>query len=218
MKESQRKPYRIALIGDKHCGHELGLTPPRYWNDINRQWLEPAWKFYTEMLKQFGTVDALIDNGDGIDGPGYRDTTHHITTDIGKQVDMAVECIKQVKYKKLYIIKGTGFHTDGHTAYEDFIAKEMNTKALDELRLEIYGRFFHVCHVIGRSDTDKGQPTQHQKETINEILQAEFENYKAADVLLRAHVHYCFQVSTADPGRGLMRHVFTSPALQMRGP
>ena len=53
--------------------------------------------------------------------------------------------------KQKYIIRGTGFHTDGHTSYEDIIADAFGVEAYDELRLEIHKRLFHIRHVVGRS-------------------------------------------------------------------
>ena len=210
--------YRALLINDLHCGHQLGLTPPGWQCPENQSWQRPAWDFYSNIVKQIGYVDDLFVNGDAIDGPGYKETTEHIRTDVGVQADMALSAIKLVKYKHVHIIRGTGFHTDGHTSYEDAVAKDLNVDAVDELRVEAYGRKFHIKHVVGRSDTPYGSHTQIQKELINEILQAEFENYQAADVLIRAHVHYCYGAWTADSSRGIIRHAFTAPALQLRGP
>ena len=210
--------HRIIQINDLHSGHKLGLTPPDWHSKEYLSWQKPAWDFYTSIIKQIGKVDDLIVNGDSIDGPGYKETTQHLTTDIGEQANMAVQAIEQIKCNRLHIVRGTGFHTDGHTSYENIIASAFGVKAHDDLRLEIHKRLFHIRHVVGRSDIPYGQQTQMQKEVINEILQAEFEDYKSADVLLRAHVHYCFEVKTSDSARGLMRHVYTAPALQLRGP
>jgi len=201
-----------------HAGHLLGLTPPEWHREDCKSWQVPAWNFYADAVKQIGRVDELIVNGDAIDGPGYKETTSHLATDVGEQALMAERIIMLPKADRVHIVRGTGFHTDGHTAYEDQIAREFGIKAQDELRLEIYGRRIHVRHVVGRSDIPYGQQTQMQKELINDILQSEFEDYQAADILLRAHVHYCFEVRTADSARGIMRTVYTAPALELRGP
>lgn len=214
----RNKFYRMIQINDLHSGNILGLTPPAWHCEQYASWQKPSWEFFTSMMEQFGHVDALVVNGDAIDGPGYKDTVSHLTTDVGEQAEMAIQAIEKVKCDHRHIVRGTGFHVDGHTSYEDMIASAFGIDAVDELRAEIHGRLFHVRHVVGRSDIPYGQQTQMQKEIINEILQGEFEDYKAADVLLRAHVHYCFQVSTSDAVRGIMRHVYTAPALQLRGP
>ncbi|WP_143305506.1 hypothetical protein [Marispirochaeta aestuarii] len=206
------------MINDMHCGHLLGLTPPDWHRNDCTSWQIPAWHFYQSIVEQIGPVDDLIVNGDAIDGPGKKETTSHLTTDIGEQCRMAEQIISLPKADRIHIVKGTGFHTDGDTAYEDILAGAFGLKAHDELRLEVYGRKIHVRHVVGRSDIPYGQQTQMQKELINDILQAEFEDYQSADILLRAHDHYCFKVETADSRRGFMRIVYIAPALQMRGP
>ena len=213
-----KKMYRAIQIGDMHCGHELGLTPPEWQSEDYMSWQKPSWDFYSSMIEQFGKVDDLFVVGDSCDGVGKRDTTHHIRTDVKIQAKMAVKAIEQVKCNHIHIIRGTGFHSDGDTSHEDAIADAFGLEAVDELRAEVYGRLFHVRHVVGRSDIPYGSHTQLQKEIINDILQGEFEDYKSADVILRAHVHYCYGAYTADSARGIVRHAYTAPALQLRAP
>lgn len=210
--------YRAIHIGDFHCGHVLGLTPPNWHCEEYRSWQLPLWNFYAEAMKQFGHVDAAFLGGDLIDGPGFKDTALHLTTDVGKQAEMALQAISLIDADTFRVIRGTGFHVDGHTSYEDKIADGLGIDAVDEYRCDIYGRLFDVRHVVGRSDTPYGQHTQNQKELINEMLQAELEDYKSADVLLRNHVHYCTENRIGDAKRGVLRHVYTAPALQLRGP
>lgn len=212
------KYFRAIHIGDFHSGHILGLTPPNWHSEEYRAWQLPLWQFYTDMMKQFGHVDVAFLGGDLIEGPGYKESTSNLTTDVGKQAEMAVQAIDHIKADKFHVIRGTGFHTDGHTSYEDKIANALGVEAVDEYRCDIYGRLFNVRHVVGRSDTPYGQHTQNQKEMINEMLQSELEDYKSADVLLRNHVHYCTTASVGDATRGIVRHVYTAPALQLRGP
>lgn len=210
--------YRAIIINDLHCGNELGLTPPEWQSPRNAAWTVPEWLFYTGTVHQIGLINDLFFLGDSIDGPGFKGTQNHITTDVYEQVKMAAAAVKEIQYKRLHIIRGTGFHTDGHTSYENFLADELDTDAVDEFRGEVYGRKIHARHVVGRSDTPYGSPTQLQKELMNDILQAEFEEYQSADVLIRAHVHYCYEVRTSDSARGIMRTVYTAPGLELRGP
>lgn len=209
--------YRMLIINDMHCGHLLGLTTPKYHSEAY-PWQAKAWNFYKNSVGQIGPVDDLVINGDAVDGEGKKDTQAHLTTDVNKQIEMAIEICKLPKAKRKHVVRGTGFHVDGPCSYEDMLASELNTDAHDDLRLEIHGRKLHIRHVVGRSDTPYGSFTQLQKEQINDIIQGEFEDYKAADILIRAHVHYCYEARTADSVKGFMRSVYTAPALQMRGP
>lgn len=205
---------RILIASDFHSGHLLGLTPPPH----HYPYQETLWSYYVDAVQDNGPYDAAIFNGDLIDGPGKKETTHHLTTDTRKQVKMAIQAIEAAQAPTNFIVKGTGFHTDTDGNDEEFIGDAVGCSVQDELRLEIHGRKLHARHVVGRSDIPYGQYTQLGKELINDLLQAEFEGYEDADILIRSHVHYCVRIGVADGIRGVMREAITTPALQLRGP
>ena len=80
MKGARRK--RVVALGDFHCGHRVGLTPPDF------QWHAPdsaahiwkkytdiqdeAWGWYIGKVKALRPVDVLLVSGDCIDGRGER--------------------------------------------------------------------------------------------------------------------------------------------------
>lgn len=208
---------RLLAIGDLHCGSLWGLTPPGYRRE-DAPWADTLWRYYCEALADNGPYDAVIANGDLIDGPGRKETDGHLTTDIGKQTRMAVTALQQTGCDRMYIIRGTGYHTDHGGALEDYVADAIGAQVSDELRLEVYGRKLHVRHVVGRSDTPYGQQTQLAKEQVNDILRGVFDEYEDADVIIRSHVHYCVRSGVADGARGIVREAITLPALQLRGP
>lgn len=210
--------FRLLVASDTHCGSILGLTPPGHHSDDNREWALPFWEFYTDYLAQLGRLDAVVFNGDLIDGPGKKESSEHETTNINKQVKMAAEVLGHVRADKKYIVRGTGYHTDFQGSFEDFVADEMSIDAHDELRLDVHGRKLHFRHVVGRSDTPYGQHTQTAKELINDMMQADLEGYEDADILGRSHVHYSTGSWLMDSNRGVRREVFTNPGLQLRGP
>lgn len=209
--------YRMLVLSDTHCGNRVGLTPPAFWNEETRQWLEPLWTFFDNMLRQVGRVDLLVANGDLIDGPQKKDPTALLETDIEKQVEMATDILKMVPADKRVIVKGTGYHTDENCSFEAFVAKALGTEALDEYCCEIYGRLCQFQHVVGRSDIPYGQYTQIAKEMIRDMLQSVLEDFRAATLLGRAHVHYYVGVELGDNERGI-RKAWTNPALQLKGP
>jgi hypothetical protein len=192
--------------------------PPRYHTEEHAHYQRPFWQFYDNTLRQIGKVDVTVANGDLIDGPGEKGSELHATTNINSQVNIAREVLGHIRTKQLYIVRGTGYHTDRQASYEQFVAEAFNRDAHDELRLEAYGTRMHFRHVVGRSDIPYGQYTQVGKELINEILQAEFENYDQADLLARAHVHYSTGIWVMDGASQMMRQAFTAPGLQLRGP
>lgn len=207
---------RLLIANDFHCGSLLGLTPPRFHNDEYRAFQAPLWDFW----ESFGETkyDALILNGDLIDGRGRKESVGLLTADLNVQASMAEEAARAIRARQIYVVRGTGYHTDadGGTPLEDMVANALNRDARDELHLEVHDELLHVRHVVGRSDTPYGQGTQVQKEVVNNLLQAAFEEEEAATLLFRAHVHYCFWTGTIRNGRTIQ--AYTAPALQLRGP
>ena len=210
--------HRLVMISDLHCGSVTGVTPPDSQNAVNREWLGPFWGKLVDTANQLGVVDSLVVNGDLIDGPGRKDSTKHITTDLIEQTEMAAEAISLFKTRARFIVRGTGYHTDAGGSLEDVIAKRIDCEAHDDLRLDHWGTLSQFRHHVGRSDTPYGQYTQAGKEMINDVLQAELEDYEAADVLGRGHVHYSTGAWRWNSARGKRQEVFTNPALQLRGP
>ena len=201
-----------------HCGHVLGLTPPQYQSDENREWLGALWQFYNDTLCQIGTVHVHVFDGDALDGHQEKDPSALLKPMINVQTDMAEESIRLVRARKRYIIRGTGYHTDRQCSYEQYVADALNCDCLDDLRLEVSGCRLHFRHVIGRSDTPYGQGTPAYKEIINEMLAADLEDYDAADVLGRAHTHYATGVWSANGKTGRLKQAYTGAGLQLRGP
>ena len=101
---------RIILLGDTHCGHAAGLTPPDYqWpvhsEDEHRAKLANAqrefWGWYTKQVKAVCDERkpyAVFFNGDAIDGRGEKSGgTELVTTDRNAQINMATQAIRQWK-------------------------------------------------------------------------------------------------------------------------
>lgn len=209
--------FRMLVTSDWHTGNKVGLTPPRKWDADNREYLEPPWEFFSSACKQIGKVDLHVALGDLVDGPNEKNPENLLEPDLNQQIAMAVEIMEVPRARHRRIVKGTGYHADRHCSLEEFVAKELQMDAEDDIRIKVHGRRIHLRHVVGRSDVPYGQYGQDAKEMINEILQAEQEEYESADLIGRAHVHYCTTVGQVGPDRK-MRYVWTNPALQMRGP
>lgn len=210
--------HKILVESDYHVGNLAGLTPPSMFREDCRSWQEPFWNWRQETLRQIGPVDDHILNGDLVDGEGKKGAAYHLTANVKKQQEGAIENMEQVKAKRRHVVRGTGFHSDSGLPFEDAIAEAFHTEATDDLRLEANGRKIHARHVVGRSDTPYGQYTQVAKELTNELMQSNFEGYEPADVLIRAHVHYHALVSVGDGVSGHPRVAFTNPCLELRGP
>ncbi len=207
---------KVLIIGDLHCGSMCGLTPPdwfvskgrnSYYAGLQRE----MWDNYIEMCDNFGKVDALIVNGDVIDGKGTRSgSTELITTDMFEQCDMAVSALEHIKTDKILFTYGTPYHTASPNG-EDFdkeVADRMAAQIYDELNVEVDGLVFNVKHKVGASSSPYNRAMPTGKHRLWDALEALRTDKKPADVYIRSHVHYFSFCGESQ------WYAFTLPALQ----
>lgn len=183
----------VLPIGDLHCGHKVGLTPPK-WRNRN-DWAkgqDKAWKVFNEGLDKIGSVDALIVNGDAIDGNGYRSGGIEQTEmDWDRQCEMAVDVINYIGASKVFMTYGTPSHVSNNGSQEERkIAKEVGADIKGHQFLELDGVIFDVKHKIGSSGIPHGRASALMKAVLWNQRQAQEGVQPRADVLLRSHVHY----------------------------
>ena len=188
---------RILFLGDLHCGHYTGLTPPDWWHNDFTVVQKPLWKWYVKTLKEIGKVDVAVINGDAVDGEGKKGTLGHITTNTEKQGEIAIECIDQIKTDKHFFTYGTAFHVTGTYDYENKVAQNYNALIKETLMLSFKGHKFNIRHHGGRSDTPYGQGTQIFKEAIRDLINAQHNEYQDAQFVVRSHVHYYYMTQNA---------------------
>lgn len=203
-------------MGDLHCGALTGLTPSSWFISQKRdkkiaRLQRQMWNNYTQMLKEIGNVDFLIVNGDAIDGHGKRSSGSQLmTTDLLQQVDIAVECLSEVKFKKCFFTHGTPYHTSnqGGQDFEKLIADRLGGKIYDELRLDVDGVIFDIKHHIGSSSMPTARFNSMAKTRLWDVLCSDKDDRQKADVYVRSHVHYYTYCGESD------WMALTLPALQ----
>ena len=189
---------KVLVIGDMHCGSLTGLTPNSWFISEKRNkkialLQREMWTNYLRMIDELGPVDYLIVNGDAIDGHGKKSSgSELLTTDLLLQADIAVECLKEISFKKILFTHGTPYHTsnEGGEDFEKVIADKMGGKIYDELRLDIDGVIFDIKHHIGSSSMPTSRFTSMAKNRLWDVLSSEKENREKADIYIRSHVHY----------------------------
>lgn len=194
---------RVVVISDLHCGHRAGLTPPgwQYPIDIHDESIHKyakqqraMWEWFTATIDSLQPIDALIVNGDAIEGKGDRSgSTELIEADRIKQTDIAAECIKYVNPKyKIFLVYGTPYHTGKDEDFETIITKSMNvdTKICSHPSFDIYGKIFNVKHKVGGSSIPYGRHTAISRASLWNLLASERKAEPRADVIIRSHVHY----------------------------
>jgi len=217
------RPQRGVIISDLHCGHRAGLTPPAWqwrpgdedkYGNKQHKWAEQQahiWKWYRAEIKSLGRIDWLICNGDAIEGKGPRSGgTELITSDRSEQIDMAGECLSIVNAKTIRLTRGTPAHTGQEEDWEDQLAKHLNCKIGDHEWFDCNGLIFDCKHKIGGSSIPHGRATPLIRAGLWNMLWKAGKLQPEADVLVRSHVHYCFDCQGLTP----YKRYFITPAMQ----
>jgi hypothetical protein len=207
---------RVIALGDTHCGHAVGLTPPRFnhGDDKAAQLRAECWEWFARTVKLLGPPHLLIANGDLIDGQGARSGgVEQITVDRSQQTAMALQVLEAVNPRNVCITYGTAYHTGEAEDWEAHIA--------DGLRIpcqigshewpEVNGVVFDCKHHVGSSSVPHGRHTAIARDRLWNLLWAEHDRQPRASIYLRSHVHY-FQYTG-----GVDWLAMTLPALQAAG-
>lgn len=220
-----KKDIRIAFVGDLHCGHHAGLTPPRWTHGAVDDTDHPLhklavvsvklWEWYAKTVKAIGEVDMVVGVGDAIDGDGSRSGgTELIETDRLKQVEMAVDCYSLWKTSNRLFVYGTGYHTGNSEDYEALVAKAFNSKIGSHEWIKVNCIIIDVKHHLGSSSVPHGRSTALAREALWNQVWAADGLQPEADVYVRAHVHYHQVVSSFNQRKNRYRTAFSNLPLQ----
>jgi hypothetical protein len=210
------KIKKILVIADLHCGAITGLTPPEYFvNPLDkrrRAIQEESWEWFSNTVKDIGYVDALIINGDSIEGKGSRSGgTELITTDLLKQIKIAERCIDEINTDNVFLTYGTSYHVSNNgDDLEVLLADRFNGTIKDHLWLDVNGCIFDFKHKINNSSVLSSRVTSLIKETQWNDEWSKNKATPKADVFVRSHVHYCNSVTDHQNYLAV-----TTPALQI---
>lgn len=193
---------RLLIISDTHCGHAAGLTPPDFdtrppegfgsksyslWQDRRH-----AWRWYSKLCAEL-KPDALLVNGDAIDGDGKRTKrVEYVTLDIQTQCDMAEACIKETGAPRIFMSYGSPYHVGVTQNEENRIARAVDAEEIG------YKGWIHLGgkkkisyrHHIGRSTIPHGRATSIFKSAYWDKIWAIRKEYPDVELVIRSHVHY----------------------------
>ena len=209
---------RVLILSDSHCGHRVGLCPPKFqnmypdkrYNDIQKE----LWDAYVKMIAPLKPIDTLIINGDCIDGDGRRSGgTELITTDRNVQVDMFIEAISIIGSKKIIMTYGTPYHTGENEDFELQIAKLIDADRIGSHEwIDINGLVFDIKHFVSNSTIPYSKGTSILKDRLWNVIWNEMEESQPkADVIVRSHLHSFIYVG------GSNYLCIVTPALQGAG-
>lgn len=208
-------------MGDLHCGHVVGLTPPSWQRNMVRsdpRWSKYSklsadlWKFYEQgvrAVQKEKPIDIMFVLGDCIDGAGSRSGgTELITTDRKVQAKIATECLSLVGAPKTYMVYGTPYHTGDAEDFEEIVANNLGASIKSQCWVDVNGCVFDLKHFVGSSQVPYGRGASVGRDQLWNLIFNERGEQPKADVLLRGHVHYY-------EGRFNSRYLgMTLPALQ----
>lgn len=210
---------RILILADPHCGHMGGLTPPGFQfhpedeDQVRAKFalLQRAiWDWYSATVARLQPIDTLIVNGDSIDGKGDRSGgTEQITTDRRQQVRMAAAAIGEARARRVYLIRGTPYHTGKEEDWEDVLAGEVGAAHIgDHDWFEFGGVTLDCKHKISSSIIPHGRYTALSRDALWNALWAERKLQPRAGIVIRSHVHYFVYCGDRD------KLAITTPCLQ----
>jgi hypothetical protein len=208
---------RILSISDLHCGNIAGLTPDKFnpQSEDNYKaycYRRQLYEWVSREVKKLGPIDICVANGDLIDGKGTKSGgVEQIYTSRPKQIEIAIDCLKEIKAKEYHFTYGTGYHSGPEDDWELQIAQEFSTGVDDICTLEPNGLIMKWRHHIGGSQVPSGRATALLRQQEWDLLWSLEGEYKRANVMVFSHVNY-FQSITNRYGT-----IFTHPALQGMG-
>ena len=215
MAAKKRRPVRMLVYSDTHCGHVAGLTPPGWQQSEGRPWgrnQRALWRWFSDSIQQAGPFDVAVLNGDAIDGPGHKSaSSEHVTPVESQQLEMAEEIVRFIAAPRNVVVYGTGYHTGVGNDFEAFLARQVDAEHGASVRLNVNGTAFNFRHHTGRSSVPYGMNAVAKERMWDTLLAMRDGDSTPADVYIRSHVH---QFRHYGDGTYL---AMTTPALQGPG-
>lgn len=226
LREQAENYKRVVIIADMHCGHKVGLTPPKYqpspreektlrdhFHNKFARIRQECWDFYAKTIDSLKPIDVLIVNADCIDGRGEKSGgTELLTADIDEQCDIAIECIRYAEAKNVIMTYGTPYHVGELEDHENKIAEAVGAKIGAHEWVSVNGVIFDVKHKVGNSIIPHGRATAALREALWSIIWKEAQMIPGANIIIRSHVHFAVDVRISG-----LPHTIVTPALQAMG-
>jgi hypothetical protein len=190
---------RIVLSGDYHFGSTVGpfdvevegidYKPTKVQRFINK-------KFW-QMIDDVGHVDAVLSNGDIIEGYNRKSNGMGcITTDIMKQAHIAAEMLSYFNTRKHYGTNGSPYHTNQNPSGDEVVMRLLGGEFGDYQIIKVGNKRIHAIHKVGGSS----YPNRRVSGLSTEIMLAMLNEpeWNKFDVITRAHRHYYASVEFKD--------------------
>ena len=187
----------IVALGDLHCGHVAGLTPPGSWTGDDRPTLRKLeslmYEKYRGWVEKYKRPEWLFVMGDCTDGKGLRSGgCELLVADLEDQAAMAVKLLRMWEAENIVMVYGTPYHTSSGSGedIENYIARELGAEIKSHAQVKIDGLVFDLKHKISGSGIPHGKHTSLAKARMHNVdWYLDGEQQALADVFLRGHTH-----------------------------
>lgn len=187
--------FTAIIESDIHAGNVYGLVNPQQVADRYKPFAGILFNWREQVIREIGHVDMVIELGETIDGPGYKSTIEHYTTDLEDQAEDAADLICMWDCDDFRLCYASKYHTGKESKAEhqvvDKIKLRHNKMADIKATQRIQIGDLKVCarHHVGNSRTGHGQFSQIGKVAANDYLRAAYRDYPGADLYFVAHTH-----------------------------
>lgn len=220
---------RILVVSDLHVGSIYGLLPPKFTSSDGSD-IQPniaqkyLWQCWVDMAHSVGKVDALVVNGDTIDGEQWRQRgTELCVNRLEDQTEAAVMClrylIREAKIPKLYVVSGTPYHDSEAGRESENVAQRLGAERYqalgpgrycrDMLDLEIEGCIINFSHGLPSSGA-LYRAVSADREALWSAVAGKEGKAAKADCIVRSHVHYFCHIEHPS------KHAVVTPAWQLQ--
>lgn len=198
----------LAIISDTHCGSNFALCPPEdkiqvsenkfdVPNPLQETIIKMWFEYWDWIDTKSGGDFSLVLNGDPVDG-NYHQSYARMTDEILYQKNMVVSLLEPIKYKKLYIVKGTSAHDGLSGTYSQGIAMSTKlnvtpdsdgNKAPYGLRLRFPNKALVDIRHHGRISMPANKPNLLYNEWVNNVVSRVLVGYDPPHMVVRSHGH-----------------------------
>lgn len=220
---------RIGVLSDLHVGSVFGLLPPKFITsdgheatpNIGQKYLWECWKNAAE---EMCPLDALIVNGDAIDGFQHAQRgTELCLPMIEDQSEAAYLCLEffrnNTDFPTIFCIAGTEYHDDKSGREMEIVAQRLGAQRYsglgtgrychEVLDLEIDGVIINFSHGISIA-SGLYRATPPDREAVWSALAGKAGKAPKADCLIRSHAHNFVHVEHAS------KHAVITPCWQLQ--
>jgi hypothetical protein len=221
-----------VILNDIHAGSEYAVKAPKDSLNsslpLNNDQVK-LYDFWCGLVKRWRNPDNLILNGDLVDGLAFKSNLSDCwTRDLTAQAQNCLALIRQFAAKKIFVIRGTPYHTQTKGFdVEEYIAGELKAE-LDGVRrsteLKLINiapkgaptRIVHVAHHLNGSQWFNYRGTALSRDMsavmLNESHFIDRIKHQKISGIIRAHNHYFWYMESAS------RFMLSAPAWQLTTP